>query len=277
MFKKKQKDEAPASTETPVAPIETGGIEEDMFSDFDDATNIETQTQELLEETYEKPSDKLKKAKKVKKEKQPKAKDEQLEEVEETEEKPEMILYLIVDKQISGLLNYFRESGIKVSNIFDDISDAKNAILMQSEPTRIVIIDTGLGRFTTTNMRAELIDMLGISDEQNRTVVFYTDSVLKVDTLRALKKTQRNIEWLKYQSTSVVAATLLSYNETYKYDMEDADEVLESEKDVLNFKGMSSSAEDGQRLDISGFSAEAIVTHMSTEEGEGLPGFKINL
>ena len=87
-------------------------------------------------------------------------------------EKPKMMLYLVIDKPVEGLLNYCRIPGVNVSNIYSDIGEAKNEVIMQSDPLRIVIVDTGLGKFTTTTMRAVLIDMMGISDDQNRTTVF---------------------------------------------------------------------------------------------------------
>lgn len=195
----------------------------------------------------------------------------------ELPEKKDMILYIIIDKPVFGLINYFRESGLKVSNIFSDITEAKNAVLMQSEPTRIVVIDTGLGRFTTTTMRAELIDMLGISDEQNKTTVFFTDSVLKVDTNRALGKSGKNIDWIRYQSTAIVAATILEYKEQYKYDMEDDVDLVSPENDILNFKGLTLKTQDIPRMDISGFSSDAILTHLVNNDDNVIDGFEVKL
>ena len=194
-------------------------------------------------------------------------------------EKPKMMLYLVIDKPVEGLLNYFRMSGVNVSNIYSDIGEAKNEVIMQSDPLRIVIVDTGLGKFTTTTMRAELIDMMGISDDQNRTTVFYTDSALKVDTLHTLGKSGKDIDWFKYQSTALVVATLLSYNEEYILNSESdnlADQKKTQANDVLNFKGLTSGLPDVPRMEITGFTSDAIMTHIVNNVDGTIPGFEIN-
>ena len=131
---------------------------DDGFSDFDDIDKdeiVEEEAVELLDEQTIAPIDDTadetvvtpevvdKKAGKSKKVKRSKA------EAVEDAEKPEMILYLIIDKPVHGILKYIRESGLKVSNMFSNIKEAKDAVLMQTEPTRIVVVDTGTGRFTT--------------------------------------------------------------------------------------------------------------------------------
>lgn len=194
-------------------------------------------------------------------------------------EKPKMMLYLVIDKPVEGLLNYFRMSGVNVSNIYSDIGEAKNEVIMQSDPLRIVIVDTGLGKFTTTTMRAELIDMMGISDDQNRTTVFYTDSALKVDTLHTLGKSGKDIDWFKYQSTALVVATLLSYNEEYILNS-DSDNLADQKKtqanDVLSFKGLTSGLPDVPRMEITGFTSDAIMTHVVNNADGTIPGFEVN-
>lgn len=198
---------------------------------------------------------------------------------EVTIEKPKMMLYLVIDKPVEGLLNYFRMSGVNVSNIYSDIGEAKNEVIMQSDPLRIVIVDTGLGKFTTTTMRAELIDMMGISDDQNRTTVFYTDSALKVDTLHTLGKSGKDIDWFKYQSTALVVATLLSYNEDYILNS-DSDNLADQKKtqanEVLNFKGLTSGLPDVPRMEITGFTSDAIMTHVVNNADGTIPGFEVN-
>lgn len=194
----------------------------------------------------------------------------------EVEEQQDKILYIVIDKAIPGLINYFRECGVKVSNIFNDIVDAKNTVLMQSEPIRIVVIDTGMGKFTTTAMRAELIDMLGIADENSRTTVFFTDSALKVDTIRTLGKSSKKIDWIQYKSTAVVAGTILSYGENYIYDMEDDLDVVEKDRGALHFKGLTSSEiKTTPQHNIVGLSGPAILRNMIEDQGEGLPSFEM--
>ena len=201
----------------------------------------------------------------------------QPEDTDEVIEKRKMMMFVIIDRNVDGLLEYFRQSGVNVSNIFYDITEAKNEVLMQTEPLRIVIIDTGLGKFTTTTMRGELIDMLGISDEQNRTSVFYTDSVLKVDTLRSLGKSGKAIDWNKYESTALVAATLLRYNEEYILDSESDKITTTKNNEGLNFTGMRCGIPDVPRMDIRGFSKDAIIAHVLSDTDDCIQGFEINI
>lgn len=189
----------------------------------------------------------------------------------------DMVLYIIADKKENGLTAYFRDCNIKVSSVFDDIIEAKNAVLMQSMPTRIVIVDSGRGKFTMTKVRDEIIDMLGISDEQNKTTVFYTDSALKVDTLRALGKAGKEIDWIQYKSTPIVAATILAYKENYVYDMEDDIESKDDEKSILSMKGLRYTGENSPRMEISGFSKKSILENIVNKQGNELQGFEINL
>lgn len=184
------------------------------------------------------------------------------------------VLYIVIDKPIVGLVNYLRESGVKVSNIFHDIKEAKNSVLMQSEPTRIVVVDTGMGKFTTTAMRAELIDMLGISDDQNKTTVFYTDSVLKVDTMRSLGKSGKHIDWVQYSTTSVMAATLLNYGENYIYDMEDSEDTFDDASKLLSFKGVSTSDIGLSNVKLKGLSASEIREQVFSNSDNEIPSYE---
>lgn len=162
------------------------------------------------------------------------------EEVDENEPKPDMILYVVIDKYFEGMINYMRESGLNVSCIFKSISDARDELLMQTEPYRLVVIETGLGRFTSTNQRKELIDLLGVcTDEDSRASVFYTDSVLKIDVTRELGKNP-NIRWDKYKNTALLVSKLLKMHENFiLMDEQNSDELITFDS-VKNFQGLSS-------------------------------------
>lgn len=188
-----------------------------------------------------------------------------------------IIAYLVTDRPVHGLINYFRECGINISNIYTSIKSARNTILMQTEPCRIIISDTGLGKFTTTRTRQELIDMIGICDENNKVTVFYTDSVLKVDSVKELGKDNIGIDWHKYTGTINMAVNILNYNEEYILDdaADDPDDV--PNEDALDgFNGLSSGIEMAERI-ISSVQTENIVKEM-LEDTEGLlPNYDVNL
>lgn len=128
---------------------------------------------------------------------------------EKKQGKKDYVLYVIMDKPIEGVLQYFRSYGVNVSKIFTRIADARNALLMQVDPTKIVIVDSGNGAFNNMSARKDLIDLIGLGDGENKVIAFYSDTNLRaeVDSNRAVQK--KAVEWVKYKTTSGVLAYLL--------------------------------------------------------------------
>lgn len=155
-------------------------------------------------------------------------------------EKPkDLILYIIMDKSNPSTLQYYRECGINVSKIFTNINDAKDTLLMQINPVKILIVDTGTGRFSAMGSRKELLDLMGICDEDARISVYYTDTVIKSEVEYNESFEERNIHWHRFKSNTDVVAHLLRNigKENYIYDNEDKDKVSETPEDILDFTG----------------------------------------
>lgn len=155
-------------------------------------------------------------------------------------EKPkDLILYIIMDKSNPSTLQYYRECGINVSKIFTNINDAKDTLLMQINPVKILIVDTGTGRFSAMGSRKELLDLMGICDEDARISVYYTDTVIKSEVEYNESLEERNIHWHRFKSNTDVVAHLLRNigKENYIYDNEDKDKVSETPEDILDFTG----------------------------------------
>ena len=150
------------------------------------------------------------------------------------------ILYVITDRPFDGLINYMREHGLNVSVIFSNIDEARNYLLMQTDPYRLVVLETGLGKFTSTNQRKQLIDLLGMcTDEESRASVYFTDSVLKIDVTRALGKSA-DVTWEKYRNTAHVVSELLKTKEHFVLvDEQELDEIKTLD-DYKDFKGLPS-------------------------------------
>ncbi len=156
-------------------------------------------------------------------------------------EKPkDLILYIIMDKSNNALLQYYRECGINVSKIFTNINSAKDTLLMQVDPVKILIVDTGTGRFSAMGSRKELIDLMGICDEDARISVYYTDTVIKSEVEYTESFENRDIHWHKFRSNADVVAHLLKNRnkENYVFDNEDKDKVVEVADDILDFTGL---------------------------------------
>lgn len=172
-----------------------------------------------------------------KKEEQPMASEDYI--TEDAEKPKDLILYIIMDKSNPSTLQYYRECGVNVSKIFTNINDAKDTLLMQINPVKILIVDTGTGRFSAMGSRKELLDLMGICDEDARISVYYTDTVIKSEVEYNESFEERNIHWHKFKSNTDVVAHLLRNigKENYIYDNEDKDKISETPEDILDFTG----------------------------------------
>lgn len=154
----------------------------------------------------------------------------------------DIVLHFVIDKSTSDMLDYFRGYGVNVSRIFNNIEEAKNEILMQINPCRIVIVDTGTGKFSLMGARKALVDLLGIGDEDNKITVFYTDSVIKDDISMAEEVDNKQIDWIKYRSTADILATLLQKSKKENYIIDDTLEETKkttSTQELMQFKGLT--------------------------------------
>lgn len=233
-------------------------LEDDFDVDFDDTEEeIETDT-EISEDSVESDNDIPK------------------------EQDNKCILYIVTDKYNPGMLSYFRNYGVKVSNIFSNIDDAKDTILMQVGSSRLIILDTGTGRFTNMASRKSLVDLMGICDEDTGISVFYTDSIIKSEVLTTEGVEDRLIDWYKYRSTADVLATLLqkSKTETYIYDSDEVDENIENSETILDLKGLTVNCTKSMDLGSPSIKPEEILLHMvnGSESDEGtIKGYKIRI
>ena len=155
------------------------------------------------------------------------------------QEQVEKVLYFITDRPTPGLLSYIRDCGLNVDSIHDKIETVRDIMIMQMVPTRIVVIDSGTGKFITPTIRKELIDMIGMADEDTEFTIFYTDSIIKSDTIEEIGKDYKNIEWFRYSGTTHCIATMLSHKEKYRITSSHKKyaESKVSEADILNMMG----------------------------------------
>lgn len=187
-------------------------------------------------------------------------------EPEKPRELQNLVLYCIVDKVLPGMLGYFRNYGLNVSRIFTSIDEARDAILMQVEPCRIIIMDTGTGRFSLMGSRKAIIDLMGISDVDNKISVFYTDSVIKSDVSISEEGEGKQIEWYKYRSTADVLAVSLQKkkNENYVFDMEANDEY--HPVDSLDIKGLAANCPESMNLGMPTISVDEVALNRDDNE-----------
>ena len=190
------------------------------------------------------------------------------------------ILYIITDKTHHGMLSYFRYYGSKVTKIYDNLNEAKDELLMQIEPCKIVVIDSGTGKFTGMSARKSLMDLLSISDEENRITIFYTDSIIKSEANNTEGVESKDITWHKYKTMSGVLALLLQNlkKENYVYELED-EEVIDKSDEILEFTGGTVRNYKEQDIGMSILSVEEIIMHEGSNISaeESIDGYKIRV
>lgn len=179
----------------------------------------------------------------------------------------DLILYIIMDKNNPLVLQYLRDYGINISKIFTNINDAKDTLLMQLNPVKILIVDTGTGRFSAIGARKEILDLMGICDEDARISIYYTDTVLKSEVEYNDGIEAKDIHWHKYKSIADVAAHLLmnKNREKYIYEADDIDKCATIDKDFIKFKGLSFKYEDNINLGEPTISAKDIELNLQNE------------
>ena len=156
-----------------------------------------------------------------------KSKEEQLKELEKT------ALYILMDNPKMGFVQYMKEQGIEITNIFYNILEASYAFMVEDRRARIVIIDTGMGQFNKVSNRDEIISLLGMCTDGKNGVVFYSDSSLKTSVTKSMPR----IPVYKYVSTLEIINTLRSFNEDYCYSGTDLDSEDTVTGGLLQYKG----------------------------------------
>lgn len=202
--------------------------------------------------------------------------------------KREYVLYIVTDKQADGLLSYFRYYGCKVSKVFTNIKDASEAVVMSMTPCKVVVIETGRGKFTSVSNRKNLMEVLSLGaetntsddDYNNEVEIFYTDSIVKAEAKNSVEFDYRKLKWHNYSTTAVVLATLLQElkEETYVYEYEDSEEIDKSD-DLIKFKGIPAKTKERMDIGLPALRLFEILEHEGDNitDDESLPGYKIRV
>lgn len=195
--------------------------------------------------------------------------------------KAEMVLYIVTDRPKTNMIKYMRGAGLKVSRIFSTITQATDRLMMQTDPCRLVIMDTGMGKFTSTIERAKLIDMLGIADEDTQVMVFYTDSAIKSDAYDAMEtQIYKRIKWFKYASTPEVIARVLALKENYKLPANSEKVIEYTFEEAMKSKGMEkldikTGYKKGASIGIPAISTDLLNMNMLNSKEELLEEFDV--
>lgn len=109
------------------------------------------------------------------------------------------VLYILVERDTKLVGNYLANIGINIKNIYNDIEEVKIAMLVEQRPAKLVIIESGEGKFTYAAAKEEIYDLLGICDTGDRVItIYHVRPTLKTE-FRAGRTTGSKIKWYKYK------------------------------------------------------------------------------
>ena len=189
-------------------------VEEDYDDKKDDEEDLDSE--ENFEEQYEENVGAQKKNKAFLRKK-----NKNVEEVEEEVKVEDCTLYLVTDRMVPKLMDYFVERGVNLSFASDSLEKCRNEVMMDFDRKRIVVVETGKGLCSSVNQRGMFLDILEMADETTGMTVFYTNNDIKGLALSNFKrkklKCSKYIEWVPYVNTLHVVAKLLYGYKSEKY------------------------------------------------------------
>lgn len=242
---------------------------EEATQDLGSTVDNSEETNEVETDSTSNKKDKKKKEKKAKADKKKTAKESENAEEKPVEQVEDVVLYIITDRHLPNMIQYYRERGVNVSNIFDSIEDARSALILNIEKSRLVILDTGMGQFSNMGTRRQIIDLIGISDEENRISVYYTDSVIKSEVEYSDEVMGREISWHKYRSTADVIAHILKHtNEHYVLDFNADKDGSDSKPVYMDRPGFKVDIEKAPVIGTMAFTSKDVMRHLDEESAE---------
>lgn len=194
---------------------------------------------------------------------------------EHVAQKQKVSLFVLTDKLTPHMMEFARDSGLAVSNIFTSVDDLKSLLMTTFGVTRIVVVDSGTGRFVAPATRKDLIDAIGMADDDVKFTVFYTSNLLKEDAKNTLTDNSANVEWVPYKCTSVCVAVMLMHKaEEYVYDSVAYADAEKFEDDIMKHVGKDSRC-NLDEPSVSMLNLSNLYQRMFSDESKELPAFVI--
>ena len=129
------------------------------------------------------------------------------------------ILITLVDKKIPGLLEYMRDHGLNTQVVTDNPEYIAEIMMAQYGGCDVLIIDTGMGVFATSEARKQILNIVQQSEGNIHQFFFYTDNAIKTDIQDQLgRRNKKQLTWEKYKTTMLTVAEMLNHCHTYRND-----------------------------------------------------------
>jgi hypothetical protein len=149
--------------------------------------------------------------------------------------------------------------------------------MMQVEPMRIVILDSGTGIFAGMKSRAILEDIIGMYDENIKITVFYSDAIVKESISNKAEIIKARIQWYRYRSTADCLANMLKNKkkESYVLDMEQHEEDVD--ESILDTKGIPAKDDTTEKYGLPILNEKEIANDLDSESDTEhiIPGYAI--
>jgi hypothetical protein len=111
---------------------------------------------------------------------------------------------ILTEKNKEYLKEYLDAYDVNVKVIFSDIEDAKVHVLTINTPIRLIIMEYGMGRFSSSANKEDLMDLIGMCEsDENDVIVYYTRETLK--------SKGGKVTWIKLKNTGEVVDDIINY------------------------------------------------------------------
>lgn len=134
----------------------------------------------------------------------------------------ELDLFILCDNATNKFKEYIQETEIGAATVYSDIDKARDELMLEFDAYRLVIVDTGTGKFSGIAQRIDIVDILGMMDDGCTASIFYTDEALRADIKQHIGKNTNKIGMTRYNGTAdmILEITRLGEKYTGKYKAE---------------------------------------------------------
>ena len=112
-----------------------------------------------------------------------------------------------------------RDHGLNTQVVTDNPEYIAEIMMAQYGGCDVLIIDTGMGVFATSEARKQILNIVQQSEGNIHQFFFYTDNAIKTDIQDQLgRRNKKQLTWVKYKTTMLTVAEMLNHCHTYRND-----------------------------------------------------------
>lgn len=124
-------------------------------------------------------------------------------------------LFILCDNATNKFKEYIEETEIGAIQVYSSIDKARDELMLEFDEYRIVIVDTGTGKFSGIAQRRDIVDILGMMDDGCTASIFYTDEALRSDIKQHMGKNIGKVSMTRYNGTADMILELTKLGEKY--------------------------------------------------------------